>query len=71
MAVHVSSLPVAHANSSKTVTFTGTKRREIVRQANMRAARAVADIIRTTLDQRRVVCFNSLNFPVVFFVELI
>lgn len=69
MTVVVSSLPVVRTVSSKTVTFTDTKRREIVRQANMRAARAVADIIRTTLDQRRVVCFNSLNFPVVFLLN--
>ncbi|KAF3325375.1 E3 ubiquitin-protein ligase SDIR1 [Carex littledalei] len=67
MAVVVSAPPVARADSSKTKTVTGTKRREIVRQANMAAARAVADIIRTThgyregdrMDDACVICLET------------
>ncbi|KAF3325371.1 hypothetical protein FCM35_KLT10442 [Carex littledalei] len=55
MAVVVSFPPVARADTYKTKTFTDTKRSEIVRQANMAAARAVADIIRTTHGFREIV----------------
>lgn len=53
MAAVVSAPPVARAvHSSKTESFTDTKRRDDVRHANIAAARAVADAVRTSLGPR-------------------
>ncbi|KAJ4770346.1 T-complex protein 1 subunit delta [Rhynchospora pubera] len=54
MAAVVSAPPPAAraAPSSKTETFTDTKRRDDVRHANIEAARAVADAVRTSLGPR-------------------